>query len=290
MTDRNATGCQLCGHVKRTILEAETALVRWFEPHKLVRCERCGLVYVHPQPDVHDLTRRYAQDEFYAVQARHGIGPIGGTSEIPRCLEERLAEIESLVPGRRLLDAGAGRGAFLQHARGRGWQVLGVEPSEAATRFAKEQWGLDVLCSTLDEAPLPVGAFDVVHLNHVLEHLPRPLDTLALIRQTLADDGLLVLEVPNEFGDLFGLVRAMVLRERPLPYLAPSYHLFFFTPRTISQVLRKAGFSPVRLRTPRRNRCHDSRFVAGRYAKALIYRAEEALRMGPAIEVFAKKG
>jgi len=282
-------GCLLCGSRRWRILEAETRLVRSPEPHKVVRCERCTFTFLHPQPDPQSLAQLYGKDDFYLAYANKGFDYIGGSSQIPSYLEERLSHLETLLGKGKLLDVGAARGAFLHHARERGWQVWGVEPSEPATRLAKESLDLEVFCGTMEQAGFPTDFFDAVHMNHVLEHLPNPSETLLEIRRTLREGGILAIEVPNEFGDLFQRFRSKILRRLPNPYEVPSSHLFFFTPITLCRMVERAGFLPMELRTPRRNKDLESRIPGGRIAKKLIYRAEEVFKKGPLIELLARK-
>lgn len=282
-------GCLLCGSHRWRILDAETRRIRSPEPHKVVRCERCTFTFLHPQPDSQSLAQLYGKDDFYLAYANKGIDYIGGSSQILSYLEERLSRLETLLGKGKLLDVGAARGAFLHYARGRGWQVWGVEPSEPATHFARENLGIEIFCGTVEQAGFPTEFFDAVHMNHVLEHLPNPFETLLEIRRTLREGGVLAVEVPNEFGDLFQRFRSSILRRHPVPYEVPSPHLFFFTPSTLCRLLEKVGFSLLELRTPRRNRDPDSKIPGGKSTKRLIYLAEEILKGGPLVEAFARR-
>ena len=74
--------------------------------------------------------------------------------------------------------------------------------------------------------------FDLVSMSHVLEHLPDPVGMLRLIREKLlTDNGLLLLEVPNFYAhDSYELA-----------------HLACYTPHTLTEALRLAGFKVVQL-------------------------------------------
>ena len=63
-----------------------------------------------------------------------------------------------------MLDLGCWVGFLLDEARRRGWSVTGVEPSEFASRFARERLGLDVREGGLFEAELESAGFDAVVL------------------------------------------------------------------------------------------------------------------------------
>lgn len=97
----------------------------------------------------------------------------------------------------RLLDVGCGSGAFVRRMRDLGWEASGIEPDHAAARVAREHYGLDVICGTLEQASLPARQYDVVTLNHVIEHLPDPIATLQECGRVLKRTGRLVVATPN---------------------------------------------------------------------------------------------
>ncbi len=81
--------------------------------------------------------------------------------------------------------------------RERGWQVEGVELSEAAAHHARDLLGLSVFVGDFLAVPLAPGTFDVVQLWHVLEHCADPVAALRQAHALLRPGGLLVLAVPN---------------------------------------------------------------------------------------------
>lgn len=94
---------------------------------------------------------------------------------------------------RKLLDIGAGTGDFLATAEKHNWKITGVEPNASARNKAKEK-GV-VLFSDLKE--VSNNKFDVVTLWHVLEHLPDLDNQIETIDSLLAENGTLVIAVPN---------------------------------------------------------------------------------------------
>jgi SAM-dependent methyltransferase len=148
----------------------------------------------------------------------------------------------------RVLDIGVGHGGFLGLARREGWDALGVDVSDHAATEAKERYGVEVIHGTLESARFPGGHFDLVHLSHVLEHLPDPPGTLREIRRILAPSGRVVIEVPNELENLQVRIFDM-LRLPRRRYPVPSTHLYFFSPGTLAAVIISAGLRPARVTT-----------------------------------------
>ena len=104
---------------------------------------------------------------------------------------------------------------------------MGIEPGQAYRDYAQSQ-GLAVY-PTLEaleaEGPEP---FDLVSMAHVLEHLPDPVGYLAHLRKNiLAPGGLLLIEVPNLYAHNSFEVA----------------HMAAFSPHTLRETVRKAGFS-----------------------------------------------
>ena len=98
--------------------------------------------------------------------------------------------------GKSLLEVGCGTGADLDWARQLGWDVHGLELNESAVEFAKKQ-GLDVRCSTFENANLSANSFDCIIMSQVLEHLYSPRLALQRCNQLLRPGGLLLVAVPK---------------------------------------------------------------------------------------------
>jgi len=144
-----------------------------------------------------------------------------------------------------LLDVGCGNGAFLALMRKLGWRVSGVDPSEEAVRYAREVLKLDdVYQGTIDVVPVRGRGWDVITMNHVIEHIPTPVDTLKGCGDRLATQGKLVIVTPNAESlslRLFG---------RDWIHLDPPRHLNLFSAAALRACVEKAGFRVAEMRTP----------------------------------------
>ena len=110
------------------------------------------------------------------------------TSAVFRQHLEAVGDLVRLqLGGRSLLEVGCGKGAFLEHLQGRGFEVRGVDPAYEGTNpavvKAKFTPGLDLHA-------------DAVILRHVLEHVEDPLGFLSQIRDANAGTGSIYVEVP----------------------------------------------------------------------------------------------
>jgi SAM-dependent methyltransferase len=211
-----------------------------------VQCRRCLLIYANPFPVPDDLDALYSEEQDYF---HSHLGPEAKAVQRERIVA--LLEPYTGGPG-RLLDVGAGLGETVAAALFRGWDAYGIESS--ATFAARASWlcgdrvhhgDIDSLPARLSERP-----FDAVTLSAVLEHLHQPDRAIATIAAALRPGGALLLDVPNELGAYFraGNLFYRLHRKDWVVNLAPTfspYHVFGFSRRSLTALLRKHGLSPV---------------------------------------------
>jgi SAM-dependent methyltransferase len=127
----------------------------------------------------------------------------------------------------------------LDEARKDGWDVYGVEVSQWAVDYAKENYGIDVFYGTLKKAHFPPAQFDVVIVSDTIEHLTDPRRTLSLLRPLLSPNGIIYINTPN-----IDSLASRVLKARW--WGLNQFHLYYFTKRTLRQLLQATGFEVVR--------------------------------------------
>ncbi len=134
----------------------------------------------------------------------------------------------------KVLEIGASVGTFLQIFKERGWECWGVEPSKSAS--VSEKKGIKVIKNYFEKASLPKNYFDLIIMNHTLEHMEDPFLILNKIYKVLKKDGIVFIDVPN-YGGL-----GSKLLDKDWPYLLPDEHLHQFTKKDLTELLKKEGF------------------------------------------------
>jgi SAM-dependent methyltransferase len=88
-----------------------------------------------------------------------------------------------------------------------------------------------------------LGAFDAVHLKLVLEHLADPAAVLAAARTVLRPDGVLCVQVPNDFNALQAVVQQTL--DTPSWWIAPPFHVNYFDFASLRRLCDRTGFAVV---------------------------------------------
>lgn len=232
--------CPLCG------IDPQPFAVD-FQGFTLCRCGQCGLEFVSPRLTFEQLSLTVYSDNYLPKRD----DATWRTPEAEHTFREQLATLERLVGGpKTILDIGCGNGAFLDLARESGWQIAGVD-----IKLSNDAHELDCPLweGRLEEIDLGEKRFDVVRLNHVLEHTQDPLAELKICRGLLAPGGILFISVPNIAGlspRLKSLQSRLHLKSHRWRHYAAMHHLFFFSPETLTAMLGRAGFRVVEWSTP----------------------------------------
>ena len=273
------------------------------------RCGRCRTLWLDPQPiaeDIHLAYRAYHTHGDDGGASRRGL--LGGLVRLARAayIDERYGyAVTGLSPTARklfalwvrlwagqreeadiavafqpagppvsLLDVGCGDGSFLEFATSLGWSAVGVDPDPAAVAAARRR-GVQAMTGGLESQGYPSGRFDVIVLNHVIEHVHEPVRLLCECRRLLTEGGRVVIATPNAQS-------ALHLRYREhWRGLEPPRHLRVYSLEGLESDLRSAGLTPSVLVTTVRGAAYvtsGSRALRrGRQAEGLVARMRERL-------------
>ncbi|VBB41289.1 Methyltransferase type 11 [uncultured Desulfatiglans sp.] len=240
MTGRTACSipCNLCGSES---VEEISLRDREGQYLRTVICTECGLIWSDPRPSDERIEHFYAKryrKEYKGITRpkkkhvyRHAKNAL-----------KRYAFFRDVVKeGDRLLDIGAGNGVFVYCLRGLGVEASGIEPDEGHSRYAREELHVPVETGFSRDIDR-YGTFDIITLNHVLEHMIDPFAELRHLWALLKSGGSLVVDVPN----------AEDLKQDPKNRYHKA-HLYTFNPESLSALGEKAGFRVFRRETERHN-------------------------------------
>ncbi|WP_243358039.1 class I SAM-dependent methyltransferase [Fundidesulfovibrio terrae] len=224
---------------------------------RLVRCGDCGLKYQNPFPTMEALSALYASQDYYDGQYFPA-----QFAERKAMFAHRLAALEKLTGGPgRVLEVGCGRGQFLEAAIERGWKASGQEFAEGTVEVLKKIVPLAELAFGVfpRECPFPAGSFDLVHLNHVLEHFFDPMEALRRVWELLKPGGVLYCEVPRQSSLQTTLSNLIGRKDFAVHFFLE--HICYFDRRSMTRALESSGFTPLSIRIEGMGDPH--RFVRG---------------------------
>jgi SAM-dependent methyltransferase len=236
--------CALCGNRSGTpLVEAPDSTPGgsglWFA---VVQCQDCGLCYTNPRPNPRTIGQFYP-----SVYGPHR-PPRRRTPRPARwrpgwtrsCKERQTLPVQGAG---RLLDFGCGSGSYLTRMHQQGWQVTGVDVSQAAVRHIRTELGLPALVGSLPHPELRHATFDVITMWHSLEHVHAPVAVLREAHRLLTPGGKLLVAVPN-------------IDSLPFRWFGSAWygldlprHLTHFAPWTLQHMLERVGFrvGPIRM-------------------------------------------
>ena len=227
------------------------------------RCGGCELVFVH------DIYPEFAEDTAH-LETTYGFGTLKvATARQGRKHDELLALFAPERRTGRLLEVGCGQGLFLDRARGRGWEVEGVDVLAEVVRTARAERGLAVHEGELFDAGFPSERFDVVYMSEVIEHVVEPVPLLREVHRVLRPGGVAVLDTGNANS-----WSARLRAERWHYYrFGGCLHIRFYSPPAAAALGRAAGFAAVSART-RGFAFRDSREMRGRWFRPVVQLAQ----------------
>jgi len=261
--------CDLCAATSRdVVMRIKDWLYGVPGVYSLVKCASCGLISTDVTP--HEQVQADWYPEVYAPhrppdqravedarrwlkeRADARFGRLGDEPALSRFLLQakwrKYYHTEGwkwrlrLPPG-RMLDVGCGAGQVLLTYKAFGWDVYGVEIDADAARLASQYVGCHVHPGPFGSDDFPARHFDLILMNHSLEHLFSPSQALQRARLLLDPGGHLVIHVPN-----IASAPSLLFREYDWSLDVPR-HLYHFSRRTLSRSLKKAQFRERVIRT-----------------------------------------
>lgn len=233
--------CPVCGSVN--IYKALTAKDYTVsgEVFDIWECGDCYLRFTQNVPDAAAILPYYKSDAYVShTNTKKGIVNRLYHLVRERTLVQKRAIIkkETNIENGRLLDVGAGTGAFVSVMQQAGWSVVGLEPDEGARNHGITDFHVDL--QPVDSLfSLVAQSFDAITLWHVLEHVHRLHEYMETFYQLLKISGTLVIAVPN-----YTSADAVHYEEYWAAYDVPR-HLYHFSPQSMDVLAQKHGFEVV---------------------------------------------
>ncbi len=198
------------------------------------------------QSELRDLLVEYRSENWRGIQTpewqQRILESMLGLPGVEPHVLQRIAPFWKIPPDPKILDIGSGVGGFVVACRQRGLQAFGIEPDRigqgsqlTSVQIASRR--LDTAAFVVgigEELPFPDGAFDLVVLDQVIEHVVEQAAVLREALRVVKPGGLVYIACPNY-----------------LRFYEPHYKILWFPllPKWLGRLyLRMRGRNPSMLR------------------------------------------
>jgi len=198
----------------------------------VVICKRCGLIYANPRLTEEAYKTFYSSDEYRGIYERNsdhlesaqhryanGSGRDIFDAVFPLMNERTLSTV---------MEFGCGGGWNLMHFLNVGYGVTGYDYSPSLIEFGKAR-GLNLIVGSFSELK---GKYDLIILNHVIEHFTDLSSSIRRLCGHLNPNGLLYISVPNMDHFYMGQLQ--------------NAHTYYFSPRTFLYYMASYGLKMIR--------------------------------------------
>jgi SAM-dependent methyltransferase len=165
-----------------------------------VICNECKLVYQSPRPKYNQEFIDAAYASYYQFTESLDLN---SNPDVPESSVTMFRnEVENLLKfdekRTAVLDIGSGMGTFLVAAKPHYKEAVGLDVSAQMAAFVQRQLGIKVFLEQFENFNYD-KKFSLIHMSHVIEHIPNPKAWLDKARRMLEPSGILVINVPNKF-------------------------------------------------------------------------------------------
>lgn len=238
----NISKCPVCSstELKFFVNTKDFSLTK--EEFELLQCQQCSFVFTNHIPTKEQIGPYYAF-KAYVSHTNDNQGLINRLFQIvrKRTLKQKSNWVQSLFTGHKgkMLDIGAGIGAFAHSMQEKGWEVIGIEPDDATRARAKSIYNLDLKGpNALFE--ITDNSIDIVTMWHVLEHVHDLDDYLKAIQKITKSNSKIIIAVPN-----YTSFDARFYKQYWAALDVPR-HLYHFSPKSMEILLARFNMQIVK--------------------------------------------
>lgn len=212
--------CYLCNMNQSNILYTFTS---W----KIVRCHKCGFIFVDPKPSALFLKKYYSKFSLNIFE-KNTI-TLNDSKRTLKLLDKYRDD------KRTLLDIGCGNGTFMLEAKRHSWVTVGIDTSSTLVNYITQNTDLLVYKSSIS-AYTSGDKYDLITMNQVIEHFADPISVIRKCKKLLNQSGLLYISTPN--------IDSYVAKIRKIEfdYIMPPEHLSYFNKASLANLLMGEHF------------------------------------------------
>lgn len=239
--------CEMCGNnsaIEKLITK---------DGRRIVACNNCGLWFTSPRiqetvwvnylKKITNRSIRWTENRLkYGVALPCNVKYVrpGWRKRKTKLINALLEEVEQYLNRKiqRLHDVGCGAGFLLQVAQNKGIDATGNDLNAYACQVMKERLGLKVYNDSLLNLNFQENSIDVLVFKDYIEHTYHPLGDLKAAYRSLKPSGIIYIETFHT--DCYAFDR--LGKDWNMLFWN---HVFHFSTKTLSHMIKKAGFTPL---------------------------------------------
>ena len=229
MDKDSLSSCYLCNYSKTKVIFNNDMIC-------IEKCKNCGLVFQNSYKQIDYLN-------YYKSRPTESTLKWDATKE--KRLNRIIDEIINISPHSKVLDIGCGNGQLLDLLRQNGLvDCHGLESNIEQAKYCRQK-GLNVLDKKLSSSLYPHESFDIITLIQVLEHIPEPIEFLAILNNFLKPGGKIIVEVPSYNNPRILLYRLLGIKNIvKKDFIIP--HIYYYNDKSLKKIFSKSGFNVIK--------------------------------------------
>jgi len=245
----NLEHCPICGskdyEKKHVLLHTSNKVIQKLKIYEvntfLYKCRKCDFYFASPQISSELMSQYYKilDSEYYDNNNLNN----NLNKQRPNSISMVLSILRKYKLKGKVLEIGCGKGYLLNELKKEGiYECFGIEPSPTASKFAMENFGLNIKNELFNGKSAFTFLFDVVILVDVIEHLNNPREVFNNIRRVLKPGGIVIVSTGNInslnyklFGKYWGYFRSWE-------------HISFFNKNSINKLCKLTNFEIIEIK------------------------------------------
>ena len=213
-------------------------------------CNTCGFAKIDPMPARESRPDCYSEDKVIERNVKQK----SRLQKLSRSLKKLFSKVTKrekqaifynklhryLSPGSKVLDIGCGDGSFICKAK-EYFICTGIEISEYLASEARKRPGIKVITGNFLSTNFADEKYGGITLISILEHLEDPAGAIKKCFDILSKGGVLLLKTVN-----YSCVNRLIKKEDWTGFRPPD-HVVYFSPSNLKSLLKKAGFSKIKI-------------------------------------------
>lgn len=226
-----------------------------FENYSIVECAKCSSLFRDRIISQKESEALYDKNYYLDLQKEYFINcltPNPKDASRINDFNQRIDLLSTLLNKKKikLLDVGAGTGAFAYLAQKKGWETESIEISSFAARIARSKFKVKMYRGEVTDKKFTGKNFDVVTLWESIaniEDTPRLLSTLRKITKRNGQIALLTTVVDSWLYDIARIIYNLSFKK--IKYFIkegyPIHHSNHFTRSKLQKLLKNSGFKVI---------------------------------------------